>query len=101
VDSAASNERAQRFEREILVHFTALYRAALRLTGQVSDAEDLVQETCLRAFKCLDQLRHPAAAKVWAFSILCSIYLRQEERQSVRGAQVRIPAIMIGQSGRS
>ncbi len=93
MDSAASNERAQRFEREILVHFTALYRAALRLTGQVSDAEDLVQETCLRAFKCLDQLRHPAAAKVWAFSILRSIYLRQEERQSVRGAQVSLDDI--------
>src|SRR5215468_9678665 len=67
------SEKVRRFEQYILVYLAELYRAALRLTGQVSDAEDLVQETCFRAFRTLDQLRHPAAAKVWAFSILRSI----------------------------
>lgn len=61
-----------------------LYRAALRLTGKPPEAEDLVQETCLRAFQSLDQLRHPGAAKVWVFSILRSIYLRQMERRSLQ-----------------
>jgi RNA polymerase sigma-70 factor (ECF subfamily) len=76
-----------------LVYFNDLYRAALRLTDQVSDAEDLVQETCLRAFKSLDQLRHPAAAKVWVFSILRSVYLRQGERTPPRATLVNLDDI--------
>jgi RNA polymerase sigma-70 factor (ECF subfamily) len=74
-------DKGERFRREISIHVDALFRAALRLTDQPSDAEDLVQETCLRAFKALDQLRHPGAAKVWLFTILRSAYLRQEERK--------------------
>jgi len=77
-----STPRVQRFEAQILVHMTDLYRAALRLTGHVSDAEDLVQETCLQAFRFLDQLREPRAAKVWVFSILRSVFLRYADRQS-------------------
>jgi len=76
-----ATDKAERFQKQILIHLDDLYRAALRLTNQVSDAEDLVQETCLRAFRSLDQLRHPAAAKVWVFTILRSVYLRQEERK--------------------
>jgi RNA polymerase sigma-70 factor (ECF subfamily) len=80
-DVPRATDKTERFQNEILIHVDALFRAALRLTDQVPDAEDLVQETCLRAFKSLDQLRHPAAAKVWLFTILRSVYLRQEERK--------------------
>lgn len=80
MDGPADSERVRRFEEQVLVYLDELYRAASRLTGRVSDAEDLVQETCLRAFRSLDQLRHPAAAKVWVFSILRSVFLRQAER---------------------
>jgi hypothetical protein len=40
-----------------------LYRAAVRLAGKAPDADDLVQETCLRALQAFDQLRDPGAAK--------------------------------------
>jgi len=63
-------------------HLTALYRAALRFTHTVADAEDLVQETCLRALQNLDQLRQPEAAKAWVFAVLRSIYLRRAKRGS-------------------
>jgi RNA polymerase sigma-70 factor (ECF subfamily) len=89
----ADVRRLERFENEIVVYMTDLYRAALRLTGRTSDAEDLVQETCLRAFKCLEQLRHPPAAKVWVFSILRSVFLRQAERASARPALVSLEDI--------
>ena len=61
---SGESDKVRRFEKHILVYLDDLYRVALRLTGQATDAEDLVQETCLRAFKALDQLKHPPAAKV-------------------------------------
>jgi RNA polymerase sigma-70 factor, ECF subfamily len=72
----------RRFEDQVLVHLDVLYRTALRLTGTAADAEDLVQETCLRAFQAFDQLRYPHAARAWVFSILRSIFLRQADRRS-------------------
>jgi len=78
----AAGERIRRFEAEVLVHLDDLYRAALRLTGNAPEAEDLTQDTCLRAFECLDQLRSSAAGRAWAFTILRSIFLRRIERQS-------------------
>ncbi|MGH2668787.1 MAG: sigma factor-like helix-turn-helix DNA-binding protein, partial [bacterium] len=65
--------RAERFGELIVPHLTALYCTALRLAGKAEDAEDLVQETCLRAFRALDQLREPAAAKVWVFTVLRAV----------------------------
>ena len=76
----ARSDRVGRFEKHVLVHLHDLNRAALRLTGRAVDAEDLVQETCLRAFRALDQLEHLGAAKAWVLSILRSIFLRQVER---------------------
>ena len=75
-------DRIRRFEADVLVHLDDLYRAALRLTGNAAEAQDLTQDTCLRAFERLDQLRSPAAARVWVFTILRSIFLRRIERQS-------------------
>ena len=65
----------------MLAHVDDLYRAALRLTGNAAEAEDLTQDTCLRAYECLDQLRNPAAARVWVLTIQRSIFLRRIERQ--------------------
>lgn len=79
-----ARDRVRRFEAEILVHLNDLYRAALRLTGRPAEAEDLVQETCLRAFRSLDQLRHPGAARAWVFAILRAAFLREAERQARR-----------------
>ena len=74
--------RVQRFHEQILPHLTPLYRAALRLVSTSADAEDLVQETCLRAFQALDQLKDPAAAKAWVFAVLRSVSLRHFERET-------------------
>lgn len=74
----------QRFESRILPYLNDLHRAALRLTGTISEAEDLVQETCLRAYQSLDQLRHEEAAKAWVFSILRSVFLRRAERAAAQ-----------------
>ena len=79
------SDEVWQFERHVLVYLDDLYRAALRLTGQATEAEDLVQETCVSAFKTLGQLKHLAAAKMWVFSILRSTFLRRVERGPARG----------------
>jgi len=84
VSTDGDSDRARRFERHVLVYLDDLYRAALRLTRRAPDAEDLVQETCLRAFRALDQLEHLSAARAWLFAILRSTSLREFERRSTR-----------------
>jgi RNA polymerase sigma-70 factor (ECF subfamily) len=81
----------KRFETYVLPCLDLLYRAALRLTGQKADAEDLVQESCLRAFAAIDRLRDVESCKAWLFKILRTTYLRQwgedPYRQRVKGVE--------------
>ncbi len=86
----ANAAELQRFEEQVLVHLETLYRVALRLTGKVADAEDLVQETCLRAFQAFGQLKHPGAARAWVFAILRSVFLRQAGRRSRQPARLSL-----------
>jgi len=57
-------------------HAADLYRYGYRLCGSTVDAEDLVQQAFLLAQQHLDQLRDPAAARAWLFSLLRSAYGR-------------------------
>jgi RNA polymerase sigma-70 factor (ECF subfamily) len=76
--------RRQSFEAEALPHLDAVYRFALRLAGSPSEAEDLVQETFLRAYRAWDQYTPGTRAKSWLFTICRNAYLRQRERDSRR-----------------
>jgi RNA polymerase sigma-70 factor (ECF subfamily) len=64
-------------------HYEALYRYAYRLSGSAADAEDLTQDTFVKAQAQLGQLRDPSRAKAWLFSILRNAYLHRAraERQ--------------------
>jgi len=68
------------FEEEALPHVDAVYRFALRLSGSPDEAEDLVQETFLRAFKSWDQYTRGTKAKSWLFTICRNVFLRGRER---------------------
>lgn len=57
-------------EEEALEHLDALYRMALRLTRNPADAEDLVQETYLRAFRFRDRFIAGSNLRAWLFKIL-------------------------------
>jgi RNA polymerase sigma-70 factor (ECF subfamily) len=65
-------------------HYESLYRYAYRLSGSASDAEDLTQETFCKAQTNWSQLRDPARAKSWLFSILRNTYLHRvrEKKQA-------------------
>jgi RNA polymerase sigma-70 factor (ECF subfamily) len=72
--------KSQTFEREALPHLDAVYRFALRLAGGPGEAEDLVQETYLRAWRAWDQFELGTNAKSWLFTICRNAFLRVRER---------------------
>src|SRR5437867_6452258 len=58
------------FEAEALASLDSLYRAALRLTRVPADAEDLVQDTCLKAFRAAESFEPGTNLRAWLFTIL-------------------------------
>ena len=70
-------QKTKRFQAAALSHFGALYTFALKLTGSVRDAEDLVQETFLRAYGKFDQFDFGTNCKAWMFKIMRNITLDQ------------------------
>jgi RNA polymerase sigma-70 factor (ECF subfamily) len=68
------------FREEALPHLDAVYRFALRLSGAEDRAEDLVQETFLRAYRSWDQYTPGTQCKSWLFTICRNVFLRKRER---------------------
>ncbi len=60
-----------------LVHLDSLYRYALRLTHNRAQAEDVVQETCLRAFRSFDRFNPGTNCRGWLFTILRNFFLNR------------------------
>jgi RNA polymerase sigma-70 factor (ECF subfamily) len=72
------------FEREALPHLPALYAAALRMTRNERDAEDLVQDALLRAYRFFDTFEAGTNCKAWLFRILTNVFCnryRERERE--------------------
>ena len=68
------------FEREALPHMDAVFRFALRLSGSHAEAEDLVQETFLKAFRSWSQYTPGTRCKSWLLTICRNVFLRSRER---------------------
>jgi RNA polymerase sigma-70 factor (ECF subfamily) len=66
----ARNDRTAEFEELALPHLDSLYRTALRLTRSEQDAEDLVQDTYLRAFRAFDSFQEGTNCRAWLYKIL-------------------------------
>ena len=62
--------RTERFEAEVLCHLNDLYRTARRLLGNTAEAEDIVQETCLSAWKSFDRFEAGTDCRAWLFRIM-------------------------------
>ncbi|HSL79038.1 MAG TPA: sigma-70 family RNA polymerase sigma factor [Pseudolabrys sp.] len=77
-------KRATTFEIEAMPHLDAVFRFAFRLTGSSADAEDLVQETYLRAYRSWHRYEPGTRAKSWLFTICRNAFLRQRQHDSRR-----------------
>jgi len=73
-----------RFEREALQHLDALYRTALRMTRNPSDAEDLVQDALVRAYRFYDRFEQGTNFRAWLFKILTNTYINSYRRKQGR-----------------
>src|SRR6478735_6465448 len=74
------------FEEEALGHADQLYRIALRLSGSQQSAEELVQETYLRALRAWESYRPGTNLAAWLATILRNVYLDEARKQSRRPA---------------
>ncbi len=76
------------FEEEFLPQIDALYTFAYHLTYNEDDANDLVQETYLKAFRFIDKYNEGTNAKAWLFKILKNAFINQYRRKSKQPTQV-------------
>jgi RNA polymerase sigma-70 factor (ECF subfamily) len=88
-DQETDEERAKRFEADALGYLDQLYGAALRMTRNPSDAEDVVQDTYAKAFASFRQFKPGTNLKAWLYRILTNTYInsyRMAQRQPQIGS---------------
>jgi RNA polymerase sigma-70 factor, ECF subfamily len=82
----ATEELTERYERDVLPLLPNLYSSALRMTRNPSDAEDLVQETLMRAFRGFGSFEEGTNVKAWLYRILTNTFInsyRKRQREPV------------------
>jgi RNA polymerase sigma-70 factor (ECF subfamily) len=81
ISSEAKSFLETPFEQEVMPHVHTLFGAALRLTRSFCEAEDLVQETCLKAFRSFSQFEVGTNCKAWLFRILTNTFINKYRRK--------------------
>ncbi|MBB5774537.1 RNA polymerase sigma-70 factor (ECF subfamily) [Nonomuraea angiospora] len=77
-------QRSERFERDVMPYLEQLYSAALRMTRNPADAEDLLQETFAKAFASFHQFQEGTNLKAWLYRILTNTFInsyRKKQRE--------------------
>ncbi len=86
-ENETSEQRTARFERDALPFLDQLYSAGLRMTRNPADAEDLVQETFVKAFAAFHQFQEGTNLKAWLYRILTNTFIntyRKKQRQPLQ-----------------
>jgi RNA polymerase sigma-70 factor (ECF subfamily) len=86
------DEARRAFEREALPHMATLFNAALYMTRNAAHAEDLVQETLLKAFRFWHRYEQGTNCKAWLFRILTNTYINRNRKkqplhESIEGSE--------------
>ena len=77
---AGGRSAAEQFEALVRPHYDVLYRAAYRFTRSAHDAEDLVQEVCVRAYPRLDELERLEQPRAWLIRVMRRLFIDQTRR---------------------
>ena len=84
---------AEEFARDALSHIDSLYGTALRLTRRPADAEDLVQDTFLKAFRASHQFERGTNLKAWLFTILHNTFRNMRRHDGRNPVEVDSEAV--------
>jgi RNA polymerase sigma-70 factor (ECF subfamily) len=97
-----AEQRSSRFERDALQYLDQLYSAALRMTRNPTDAEDLVQETFTKAYASFHQYEPGTNLKAWLYRILTNAYInsyRKKQREPQQSGTDEIEDWQIARAG--
>jgi RNA polymerase sigma-70 factor (ECF subfamily) len=83
------------FEQELMPHIDALHTFAFNLTYNEEEANDLVQETYLKAYKFIEGYQRGTNAKAWLFKILKNVYINQYRKRKRRPSSVDIDSVNV------
>src|SRR3970040_2017240 len=78
------------FESDALQYTRQLYAAAMRMTRNPSDAEDLVQETFLKAYRAYASFETGTTLKAWLYRILTNTFINKYRQRTRRPAEVEL-----------
>ena len=80
--SSETHEKHKEFEREAVPHMDILYNYALRMTGNADDADDLVQETYMKAYRFWDKYEKGTNIRAWLFRIMKNSYINRYRKET-------------------
>ncbi len=81
-------KKQEDFNEEIIPHLDALYNFGLRLTSDPNDAEDLVQDTVVKAYRFFSSYEKGTNAKAWLFRILKNSYINNYRKKSKKPQEI-------------
>jgi len=81
------------FARQAMAHAPSLYAAAMRMTRNRADAEDLLQETMLRADRSRDTFEHGTNLRAWLFRILTNTFISRYRARQRRPRETELPDV--------
>lgn len=91
--AASARDKRKSFETEALPHMDALKRTALRMTRNDGDAEDLVQETYVKAYRFWDKFEPGSNCRAWLFKIMTNIFINDYRSKSRTPSSVSVDEI--------
>ncbi|MCZ6917538.1 MAG: sigma-70 family RNA polymerase sigma factor [Gemmatimonadetes bacterium] len=85
-----ADDKRRSFEKEAIPFLDTVYRVALRLAGDPSQADDLTQETMLKAYRAWHQYKQGTNVRAWLLTILRHTFINEYRRDKSRGTTVDV-----------
>ena len=93
VVTGSDADKRRAFEEEAIPHLDTVYRVALRLSSDPSQADDLTQETMLKAFRSWHQYKQGTNVRAWLLTILRNTFINQYRRSKTLGSTVDVDEV--------
>jgi len=93
IQEPLSKEMREKFEKVSLQYMELLYSSALRLTKNAAEAEDLVQDTYLRAYRFFEKFQEGTNFKAWIFRIMTNTFINKYRKKARSPQQVELDKV--------